>query len=186
MDCPILLPFPRRQQGNMAIAISSQDGLPNGNSNTFLRQTFVKMSSGNIIAVATGDITAFAFALGASISTAQAALGAPYYRFGDHHWPLQLAGLQFLINVTDNSGHVGEDDGAPQLSEVSIGAEYGIYRWTSGTYTAYQALNVDDTSTKLFRVIDKPLEPTDGIVQTADTYNPMVLVQVKDSCITSI
>lgn len=184
-DSPILMPYPRRREQNMMNAISSEDGFPNGNSNTFLPRSFVKLSSGNIVAVVTGDIQAFGFVLDASITTAQAALKSPYYRFGDAHWPLSLVGMHFLINISDNSGNVGQANGAPQLSEVVVGGTYGIVRPTSGDYEQYQMLNVDDTTNTLFRVIDIPDDAL-GNAQTSTTYNGFVLVAVIDDKITSI
>lgn len=176
-DSPILMPFPTRQRGNLMAMIGAANGYGDG-SNEFLAHSFVVLSSGNLIAVATDGVLASGLVLEANFDST--VVDPPYNRFGGKHWPLDLTGLQFYINITNADGDIGEANGAPQLSDVTIGASYGLLRVASGDYEGYHMLDVSDTTNTLFKVIDKP-ERVFNYGQTSATYNGFVLAEVIDS-----
>lgn len=145
-------------------------GIPDG-SNTFNRHTFVVQTTGALVALASGAVLSCGFCLDASKATT--AIDPPTQFFGDRHFPVSLRGQRFAISVTDATGHYGEANGAPQLSEVTIGEMYGILKLADGNH----ALNVDNTTNDFFVVVEK-LSQWQGQAQVAATYNPVVVVEV--------
>jgi hypothetical protein len=176
-DSPILMPYPVRQRGNLMAMIGAADGYGDG-SNEFLARSFVVLSSGNLIAVATDGVLASGLTLEASFDSTT--IDPPSNRYGGKHWPLDLTGLQFYINITNDDADIGEANGAPQLSDVTIGASYALIRPASGTYAGYHLLNVSDTTNTLFKVIDKPARVF-NLDNGAAVYNGFVLAEVISS-----
>lgn len=170
---PIIPLVVGRRGGNRQEAIGGELGYPNG-SNVFIQNAFVVLTAGNLAALATGAVLAGGFAVSASVASTD--IDPPYAFFGDRHWPIALRGTRFAITVTDASGNIGEAAGAPQLSEITVGSSYGVYKASDGSHQ----LNVDETSNTIFTVVEKP-ELFDGVEQDADTYNPVVIVEVIES-----
>jgi hypothetical protein len=171
MDRQIILPtYVGRKGNNRAEAIGGESGYPDG-SNSFIANSFVVLTNGELVSVATDGVLACGLVLDESKSATT--VDPPYEIFGDRHWPLALSGCIFAVSVTDDSENIGEANSAPQLSEIAIGSSYGIKKGADGTHY----LNVDETSTTLFTVLEKP-ESWNGVEQDADTYNPVVLVEV--------
>lgn len=98
----------------------------------------------------------------------------PTALYGQNHWCFDLQHAQLVMNITDGSGHVGQANGAPQLSAVSIGTQYGIYRDAS---TFMQMLNSADTTNKIFTVV--ALYPNQNLTD----YNGLVIVELVPSTI---
>lgn len=128
--------------------IETKEKLGNG-SNTFLAGSFVKIASGVLAALATGDSAPYGYALNPSVPAG--AQRPNYYWLTPYVYSL-LGDLEFVINVSDASSHVGQANGAPQLSAAVLGSKYGIVSPTSGTYNGYQFLNTADTTNTLFIV----------------------------------
>lgn len=183
MNRPIIRPrIVYRVGNNRQELIGGEMGISDGAS-VFPVNTFVVLTAGILVAVASAGAAACGFCQDASKATT--AIDPPTQFFGDKHFPINLKGMVFAISVTDATGHVGEADGAPQLSEVTIGEKYGLLRLTSGTYDGYQFLNVDDTTADFFEVVEKPTT-FDGIGQLATAYNPIVFVRILDSAIQAV
>lgn len=174
-DRPIIMPRLYKREGqNRFETLGGQRGLPDG-SNDFLAKTLVVLTSGSLIAVATDGV----LVLGQSPdeSKSAATVNPPDRLYGDRHWPFNLIGALLLINISNDANAVGSANSAPQLSDVTVGSSYGLTRPTSGTYSGYQFLNVQETSNTLFTVVDKP-PIVDGVANVAATYNGIVLVKV--------
>jgi hypothetical protein len=159
--------------------LGGETGLPDS-GNTLVAGQFVVLTSGALVAVADGEVLSCGQVLDASKATT--AIDPPYAMFGDRHFPLSLKGSRFAITVTDGSETLTEASGAPQLSEVTIGEKYGI-KLVAGTGIHY--LDVDNTTNDFFVVVEKPANFR-GIVQTATTYNPVVIVEVIAAAIQDI
>lgn len=163
------MPFLERRRDNLQI----QKGvLPDdGNNNPFIGHSFVKISSGLLKPVLTADTVCYGWCPEPShLSTDQ----APVTLYGQNHWPFDPKGSRFIMNITDNSGHIGQANGAPQLSAAVIGTSYGIYRNNS---TGIQMLNISDTSNLFAKVV--ALYPNQALTD----YNGLVLVELVDAAI---
>lgn len=167
-----------RTVNNRPEMLGGEDGLPDA-SNTFLAHNFVVLTSGALVAVASAAVLTCGLVLDAS--KASTAVDPPYSMFGDRHFPVNPRRQRFAVSVTDTSGHYGEADGAPQMSEVVIGTNYGIIKLSDGTH----AMNVDNTTQDFFVVVEKPTV-FNGVPQDADTYNPVVIVEILDAVIQPI
>lgn len=164
-DIAIRPPVPLKRAGNL---MEVKTPLSNG-ANTFLAGSLVKRdSSVKMAACATGDIVCLGWSAGPSTTSTQK---RPEIFWRDNY-PLDPTDVEFIMNVTDTSGHVSSASSAPQASAVTIGSSYGLYRWTSGAYAGIQAVNKDDTSTTLVTVTG--LAP-DAL---ATDYNGLVLVKI--------
>lgn len=151
-------------------------GLPDA-GNTFLAHNFVVLTAGALAAVASAGV--LSCGLVADASKASANIDPPYSPFGDKHFPYSPGGGQrFYVSVTDASGNYGQANGAPQLSEVTIGSSYGILKRANGTH----ALNVDNTTNLFFIVVEKPTV-FNGVAQDSATYNPIVIVELVPAAI---
>lgn len=180
---PIIRPtLLRRRVTNRQEMIGGETGYPDA-ANDFAAQSFVVLTSNALVAVASAGVVACGFVQDAAKSSS--AINPPDAPFGDRHYPMSLVGQIFAISVVDATGNVGEANGAPQLSEVSLGTSYGILRPTSGDYSGYQFLNVDNTTNLFFQVVEKPTS-WNGIAQDANTYNPIVFAQVIQTIIQQI
>lgn len=107
-----------RKVTNRPEMIGGENGLHDG-SNSFNAHTFVVYTASLLAAVASAGVSACGLVLDASKSAD--VVNPPSDMFGDRHFPVKLDGQRFAVSVTDASGHVGEADGAPQLSEITIG-----------------------------------------------------------------
>lgn len=152
----ITMPSPFRNSENMAKQRSKQsDG-----GNTFIAGAFVKLATGVLATLATGDVVIYGQTPDKShLSTDR----PPDALYGENHWPFDLAGVQFDINV----GHANGTDvtigaSAKTPADVTLGSQYGILVPTTGVYAGVPFLDPTNTSTKLFRVISK----VDGVAET--------------------
>lgn len=166
MDTPIRMPMLERRLDNLMIQKGPQ---PNGGT-AFLARSFVKLSSGVLVPCATGDTTCYGQAPSASKSSTDM---PPTSLHGNLHWVFNPRDAEFVVNITDGSGHLGASNGAPQLSEVVVGNEYNLYTNADG----YQMLNVDGTNAKFFRVLS--IYPGQALTD----YNGLVLVKLLDTVV---
>lgn len=137
-------------------------------SNEFLAGSFVKRDGSLMAACVTDDVVCVGWSGGPSVASGE----RRPEKYWQANYPLNPDGTDFLINVTDSSGSVGQASSAPQASAVTIGSSYGIYRWTSGPLEGVQALNKDETTDTLFQVT--ALGPNTA----AADYNGLVRVRI--------
>lgn len=149
--------------------VGGELGIP-CNSNTFNAYAFVVATAGVLVAIATGATLACGQVL--APSNLNTVVNPPSDFFGGKFFPLALDGTRFAVNITDGSGHVGQANSAPQLSSVTLGGKYGVYKLASG----YHALNEADTSNLIFQVVQIPSQ-YNGIKQDSTTYNGVVIVE---------
>lgn len=166
MDTAIRMPFMERRLDNLHVQKGPQ---PNGGT-AFLARAFVALSSGVLVPCATAATACYGQAPSASKSSTDM---PPVSLHGNVHWVFNPRDAEFVVNITDGSGHIGESTGAPQLSEVVVGTEYNLYTNADG----YQMLNVDGTNAKFFRVIS--IYPNQALTD----YNGLVLVRLVDTVI---
>ncbi len=162
--------------------IGGESGLHDG-SNVFNAHTFVVLTAGFLASVASAGTSACGLCLDESKDSD--VVNPPTKFFGDRHFPVALSGQRFLVSVTDASGHVGEANGAPQMSALTIGSSYGLLKLSNGNH----ALNVDNTTNLFFKVVEKPTSLSVrgiGAVQTGTTYNPIVVVEVVAAAIQTV
>lgn len=179
MDMSYTVPLLYSRKGtNRPEMLGGENGLPNA-GNTFNAHVFVVLTAGALVVVASAATLTCGLSLDASKS--ESGVNPPYAMFGDRHFPVALEGQRFAISVTDASGNYGEANGAPQMSELTIGQTYGIIKLANGNH----ALNVDNTSNAFFKVVEKPSIWT-GQAQDANTYNPVVIVEVVSAAIQSV
>lgn len=177
MDMPATVPvLYARKTTNRPEMVGGEFGLPNGGSNTFNRHVFGVLTSGFIAAVATGATLTCGLILDASQPTN--ANNPPTTFHGWNHFPVALNGQRFAVSVTDGSGHFGQANSAPQTSSVSIGTKYGIIKLSNGNH----ALNQADTTNLFFQIVEIPSE-WNGVKQDANTYNPVVIVEVVSTAV---
>lgn len=162
MDTPIRMPFYERRKDNLHITKQVQ---ANG-ATAFPARSFVKLAAGVLTPCVTADVVCYGHAPGPShLATEQ----PPATLYGQNHWVNDPISSQFIVNITSGAGLVGQANGAPQLSAVSIGTQYGLYRDAS---TFMQMLKTDDTTNKFFTVI--AIYPN----QSLTDYNGLVLVEL--------
>lgn len=179
MDMPFTVPrLHAHTITNRPEMLGGENGLPDG-ANTFNRHTFVVLTTGALVALATGAVLSCGLCLDESKATT--AVNPPTQFFGDRHFPVSLKGQRFAVSVTDGSGNFTQANGAPQMSELTVGASYGIRKLASGDH----ALDVDNTTNLFFKVVEK-ISQWQGTVQDANTYNPVVIVEIVDAAIQSI
>lgn len=166
------------RNGNRPEMLGGELGIAN-TGNTFNRHTFVVLSAGVLAAVATAGTSSCGLCLDASTLVTKPT--PPDNLLGGKHFPVSLPGQRFAVSVTDSSGHFGQANGAPQMSSISINTSYGIIKLSSGDH----ALNISDTSNLFFKVVEKPTM-WNGVKQDANTYNPVVIVEVVDAARQSI
>jgi hypothetical protein len=166
-DTPIRMPFLERRRDNLAI----QKQVQANSATTFPARSFVKLSAGALVPCVTADVLCFGWCADSSkLSTDQ----PPVTLYGQNHWAFDPKDSQFIVNITSGAGLVGQAAGAPQLSAVSVGTEYGLYRDAT---TFMQMLKTDDTTNKFFRVV--AIYPN----QSLQDYNGLVLVQIVDAAL---
>lgn len=154
--------------------IGGETGYPDA-SNSFNKNTFVVLTTGALVAVASAGVLACGLTPDASKSSD--AINPPDSFFGDRHYPFALRNQRFYVSVTNTAGNVGQANGAPQMSAVTIGESYGIIKLSNGNH----ALNVQNTTNDFFVVIEKPeyvVIAGINVKQDANTYNPIVVVEV--------
>lgn len=146
---------------------------PNG-ATAFLQRSFVKLASGVLTPCVSADTSCFGQAPGPSHDSTDL---PPVSLHTNMHWVFDPKDAIFIVNITDATGHVGEANGAPQLSEVVIGTSYNILRPTSGTYVGYQFLNVDLSAAPFFKVVG--IYPNQALTD----FNGLVLVKIVETII---
>lgn len=179
MDMTQITPVAYAKTGNTRPEqLGGETGYPDS-GNTLVAGQFVVLTSGALVAVASAGVLSCGQVLDDSKATT--AIDPPYAMFGDRHYPLALPGQRFAVNITDAAGNFGQANGAPQLSEATIGTAYGILKLGDGTH----CLNVDNTTNDFFVVVEKP-SIWNGIEQDGDTYNGVVIVEVIPAAIQSV
>jgi hypothetical protein len=162
MDATIRMPFMERRKDNLHI----QKPVQSNAANVFPARSFVKLSAGAIAACVTADVVCYGQVPDPShLSTDQ----PPVTLYGTNHWVFDPRDAQFVVNITDAAGHVGQAAGAPQLSAVAVGTKYGLYRDAT---TLMQMLNSADTTNLFFTVI--ALYPNQALTD----YNGRVIVEL--------
>lgn len=170
-QAPILLPYLSRQLGNMNI----MKGVVSDGGNSFLTQSFVYITGGNLAVVPTAGVLVYGQTPNPSqLSTSY----APVTLYGQNHWCFTPLDAEFDINcgaLSANAVVIGS--GSQAQSTAVIGTSYGIATATAGTYSGYQFLDTTNTSQLLFTVVGYPANtsPSD--------YNGRVRVRVITSCI---
>lgn len=161
MDTGIRMPFMERRRDNLHIQKSVQ---PNG-ATTFPANSFVKLAAGVLVPCVTADVVCYGWSHDQShLATDQ----PPTALFGQNHWPFDLKDSQFIMNITNNAGNVGQAAGAPQLSAAVVGTSYGLYRDANGV----QMLNVQDVTNLFAKVV--ALYPNQALTD----YNGLVIVEI--------
>lgn len=174
----MIVPFDYARKGNTRQeTVGGELGLPEGAS--FKAFNFVVLTTGALVALATGAVLTCGLVY--DDSNGNTKVNPPSDFFGGKHFPLSLEGQRFAVSVTDASGHVGQANGAPQLSAVSLGSKYGIIKLSNGNH----ALNVADTTNLLFQVVEIPSK-WNSIPQDSTTYNPVVIVEVISTTIQKV
>ena len=176
----MIVPFAYAKRNNTRQELlGGETGLPDG-SNSFNQYTFVVLTAGFLAAVDSAGTSTCGLVLDAS--KASTLVDPPYAMFGDRHYPQSPAeGQRFAVSVTDAAGHVGEANGAPQLSAVTLGASYGIIKLANGNH----ALNVANTTNLFFKVVKIPTK-FNSVIQNSTTYNPVVIVEIVGSAIQTV
>lgn len=159
-----------RVGNNRPEQLGGPTGLPN-TGNTFNAHTFVVLTTGILAAVASAATLTCGLCLDASTTVTKPT--PPDQLLGGMHYPVALSGQRFAVSVTDASGHVGQSNGAPQLSAVAVGTSYGVIKLSNGNH----ALNSANTSNLFFQIVEIP-QMWAGLKQDANTYNPVVIVEV--------
>lgn len=169
---PMIVPqIYAKRDTNRPVQIGGPLGLP-CTGNTFNAYTFGVVDTGNLRAVATGEVTSCGLLLAASNTNTK--VNPPTDFFGGKFFPVQLPGQRFAVSVTDSSGHVGQANSAPQFTAVTVGSKYGIIKLSNGNH----ALNISDTSTVFFTVVEIPLNWASNVQNaTINNYNPVVIVE---------
>ena len=163
MDTPIRAPFMERRKDNLHIQKPVQ---PNG-ATTWPARSFVYLSAGILVPCTTGAGATAIYGWAPDSSKLATDL-PPTTLYGQNHWPFDPRDAQFIVNITNNAGNVGQAAGAPQLSAVAVGTSYGMYRDAAGI----QYLNVQDVTNLCFKVI--ALYPNQALTD----YNGLVLVEI--------
>src|SRR6266404_765334 len=121
MDTPIRMPFLERRRDNLHI----QKPMQANGATAFPARSFVKLSAGVLVPCVTADVLCHGWCPEPSrLSTDQ----PPATLYGQNHWPHDPVDAVFIVNITNGAGNVGQAAGAPQLSAVTVGTEYGLYR----------------------------------------------------------
>lgn len=171
MDMPITVPNLFSRTGtNRPELLGGELGLPDA-ANVFNRHTFVVLTSGALIAVASAGVLTCGLCLDASKATA--VVDPPEQFFGDRHFPVNPKNQRFAVSCTANDGGIGEANSAPQMSDIVIGTAYGILRLANDNHV----LDQSNTTNDFFLVVEKPTM-YNGVKQDADTYNPVVIVEI--------
>lgn len=179
MDMPYTVPvLYSRRITNEPQMLGGELGLLN-TGNTFNRHTFVVATAGVLAAVASTGTSSCGLCLDAS--TLVTTPTPPDQLLGGRHFPVALEGQRFAVSVTDSSGHFGAANSAPQTSGVTLQTSYAIIKLSNGNH----ALNVSNTSNLFFSVVEIPTQ-WNGMKQDANTYNPVVIVEVVSAAIQKI
>jgi hypothetical protein len=161
MDTPIRMPFMERRKDNLHIQKPVQ---PNG-ATAFPARSFVKLAGGVLVPCVTDDVVCYGQTPDASHADTDQ---PPTALFGKNHWPFDPRDAQFIVNIINADGDIGQANGAPQLSAVAVGGKYGIYRDANG----FQYLNVTNVTDLFFVVI--AIYPNQALTD----YNGLVLVEL--------
>lgn len=139
-------------------------------ANAFLAKSLVKIATGVLAAVATGDVVCYGQSLDPSHAAAEKwPEGAP---FGEQHYPLDLADVILAVQMTNNAATFGASGPTWTGSGVTVGGKYGLIRPTSGDQASMQFLNYQNTTNLFFEIV--ALHPEMAV----DDQNPLVLVKL--------
>lgn len=174
-------------------------------ANTLYDKSFVYLTSGALASAITVDTGPVACgsgtvvlgflrgqsASGSRVASATGAVNPPYSMKADDrisagtlrsaHYPQSVLGVRFAMSVVDGSFNLGSANGAPLLSEITVGSSYGLIIGgsstpASGTLVGAWAVNVDDTTNTMVRVVDVPLR-WQGVAQAGTDSNGIVIVE---------
>lgn len=170
-QAPIKMPNLVRTANNLFI----QKPAVSDASNTFLANALVRLTSGNLVLVATAGVLVYGqtpdkshLATETVPTTLPRALGS-----GEDHYVWSLLEGVLAINVgslSTNALVIGSSAAKP--SDVTVGATYGIATATSGDYSGMQFLDPTETGNTLFQVVGFP----DDVLQS--DYNGRVYAKV--------
>lgn len=176
MDMSIIVPTLYARTGtNRPELLGGELGIPDA-ANVFNRHSFVVLTAGALIAVASAGILTCGLCLDASKATAL--VDPPDQFFGDRHFPVNPKNQRFAVSCTKADGGIGQANSAPQMSDITLGESYGILRLANGNHVLNQA----NTTNDFFIVVEKPSQ-YNGIQQDADTFNPVVIVEIVPAAI---
>lgn len=165
MDTTIRMPFLERRKDNLHLQKPVQ---PNG-ATQWPARSFVKLAAGVLTPVVTDDQVCYGWCPEPSFLTTDK---PPTTLYGVNHWPHDPSGpSQFIVNITNSSGQVGQAAGAPQLSSAAIGASYGLYRDAT---TKFQFVNISQTTAG--NVFFKVIAYYPG--QSLTDYNGLVICEI--------
>lgn len=185
--------------------LNSELGRPAG-ANVVWPKSFVTIASGILISslvvgaapVLSGGATTIAGYLQDTpkANFTDATYNPPYTMFGKNvsgtfrrtFWPIDVRGLLFEVYLVDASFNIGLANGAPLLNEVVIGASYGMIVGgtttpavpSTGAQAGVMALNVDDVTNTVFKVVDIPLIANNNQSQAdqSTTSNGAIIVEI--------
>lgn len=162
-------PYLLKQVGNL----NTQKAPLSDGGNTFIAGSFVQVNSSNQLqAVPTSSGTALTTQVYGWSGDANVASGSipPAAFFGQNHYPFDVRGATFEINVSVKAGTIG--GGNTTNANVTVGTAYGIVKLSSGI----QCLSQDETTNTVLEVV--------GLGSNASTdYNARVQVRVLDTSI---
>jgi hypothetical protein len=155
------MPFLERRKDNLHI----QKPVQANGATAFAARSLVKLAAGVLTPCVTADVVCYGQAPDASHAATDQ---PPTALFGQNHWCFDPRDAQFIVNITNDDGDIGQANGAPQLSAVAVGGKYGLVRDANG----YQMLNVEDTTALFFVVV--AIYPNQALTD----YNGLVLVEL--------
>lgn len=174
MIIPIRVPIPSRFG---RLNIGQQRGPVSDGSNSFIANSFVKLSSGELAAVATGDVVCYGYVFDASKA---AGLTPPEAFFGQNHYVCHPEDVVFEINAaafSTNTATIGSSGVTWTGGSIAVGNRYGIGMADNSGYEGVHMLNTSDTTNDFFEVI--ALAPNQAVTDN----NPRLLVKILKSII---
>lgn len=175
MQIGLQMPSLVRQVGNLM----TQRPIASDSSNTILKNAFVTLTAGVLVAVATDGVLLYGWMPDSSHLATDI---PPTALFGENHWPFSPVEAEFEINVAALSANAPVTGAsAKTIADVVLGGVYAIATATSGVYAGFQFLDPTDTTNTLFQVTAIPgltdplMVPSFGV---AGDYNPRVRVKI--------
>lgn len=205
MDVPIITPQFYMQVTNdgRQILLGGQKGYTEG-ANTLWQGHFVSVDANQALAHAFPSLAGAAAVNGAvpkvvaqmlDGSTGDAVINPPYTLFGDidnstvafqkRHWPIDVRGGRFAMNVSVAAGLVGQTAAAPTLAHANciIAKELALVGALIGGVPRTMVA-LDTVANPMIRIVDIPPQYR-GIFQAnrATAYNGIVIVEFLDAII---
>ena len=165
---------------SIGLSSSPTSNVPVNATATATGITFTFANRTGVAACITADVVLYGWCPSASVAadfTKNPVIPLPPDNlYGQNHWAFDVKGEQFIINITDGSGHVGQANSAPQLGSVQVGQQFGLYRDAT---TLMQMVNTADTTNKIFTIVG--IYPNQSVAD----YNGLVLVEIISSTVQS-